>query len=73
MIKEVEAKHREKLSTNPAAYTKHDYPGLRKRLIFCSIPVLFMTVALLLHWRIGVIVAVILIAFACTRSEFWSK
>jgi hypothetical protein len=73
MIKEVEAKHREKLSINSATHSKHWHTVLQKRLIFSSISLLLMTIALLLHWRIGVIVALILLAFACTRTEFWSK
>jgi len=73
MIEEVEAKHRAKPSVNSDVYARHGHPGLRTRLIFASISVLLITIALLLHWRIGVIVALILLAFACTRNEFWSK
>jgi hypothetical protein len=73
MIKEVEAKHRAKLSTNSTAYAKHGHSCLRNRVIFSSISVLLMTIALLLHWRIGVIVALIFLAVTCLRNEFWSE
>jgi hypothetical protein len=69
MIEEVEAKHRARLSANSVAYLKHGHAGLEKRVIFPSVSVLLMTVALLLHWRIGVIVALILLALACLRNE----
>jgi hypothetical protein len=73
MIKEVEAKHRTKLSIGSTAYAKHGHSRLRKRVIFHSIAVLLITIALLLHWRIGAIVALIFLAFACLRNEFWSE
>jgi hypothetical protein len=73
MIEEVEAKHRAKLSINSAAYAKHGHPGLRKRLIFTSVSALLLTVAILVHWRIGVIVVLIFLAFACSRTSFWSE
>jgi hypothetical protein len=73
MIAEVEAEHRAKLSINSAAYAKHGDLGLRKRLIFSSASVLLMTIAILIHWRIGVIGALMLLAFACCRTSFWSE
>jgi hypothetical protein len=72
MIEEVEAKHLAKLSINSAAYAKHGHPDLRKRLIFSSVSVLLMIIAILIHWRIGVIVALMLFAFACCRTTSWS-
>jgi hypothetical protein len=72
MIEEVEAKHRAKLSNNSRAYAKPGHPGLRKRLIFSSVSVLLITIALLIHWRIGVVVALMLFAFACCRATSWS-
>jgi hypothetical protein len=72
MIEEVEAKHRAKLSINSTAYAKHGYPGLRKRLVFSSISVLLMTIAILIHSRIGVIVALMLFAYAYYRTNSWS-
>jgi hypothetical protein len=73
MIEEVEAKHQAKLSINSAAYAKHGHPGLRKRLIFSSVSVLLMTNAILIHWRIGVIAALMLLASACFRTTSWSE
>jgi hypothetical protein len=72
MIEEVEAKHRAKCATNSAVYARQGHPALRKRLI-TSVSVLVMTIALLLRWRIGVIAALILLALACCRTQFWSE
>jgi hypothetical protein len=72
MIEEVEAEYRAKSVISSDAYAKHGHSGLRKRLIFSSLSVLLMTVAILLHWRIGVIVVLVLFAFARCRNEFWS-
>jgi hypothetical protein len=73
MIAEIEAKHRAKSGSDRTTSAKHRHSGLRKRLIVTSVSVLLATVALLLHWRIGVVVSVILLAFVCCRSEFWSE
>jgi hypothetical protein len=73
MIAEVEAKYRAKHSTDLTTCAKQGHPGLRKRLIVVSVSVLIAAIAILLHWRIGVIVVLILLAFACWGTNPWSE
>jgi hypothetical protein len=66
MVAEVETEYQ-------SASSNERQLSLRRLLMFCSVSVLITSLAFLMHWQIGMIVGLILLAFACWATNVSSE